>query len=93
MNRLQRLDARRHYCVTLNDEREIAPDRILERIPYEHPKMTVRTLEGQRRLGAVNGARGTHFCGAYAGYGFHEDGARSGLEVARAIDEAAKVAA
>lgn len=93
MNRLQRLDARRHYCVTLNDEREIAPDRILERIPYEHPVFTARAIAGQARLREVNGERGTYFCGAWTGYGFHEDGARSGLEVARAIDAGERVAA
>ncbi|MGH7804511.1 MAG: NAD(P)/FAD-dependent oxidoreductase [Candidatus Binatia bacterium] len=86
MNRLQRLEAKRHYLVTLNDDSEIAPDRIIRRIAYEHPVYTMATLAGQARLRELNGERGTYFCGAYLGYGFHEDGARSGLEVALAID-------
>ncbi len=93
MNRLQRIDAKRHYLVTLNDDSRIARDRILQRIVYEHPVYTMRTLDGQARLRALNGERGTYFCGAYLGYGFHEDGARSGLEVALAIDDEERKAA
>jgi predicted NAD/FAD-binding protein len=80
------------YCVTLNDDSKIAADRILRRIAYDHPVYTHETLAAQEILQGVNGERSTHFCGAYLGYGFHEDGVRSGLDVARAID-AERVAA
>ena len=93
MNRLQRLETAKHYLVTLNDDTRIDPARILRRIDYEHPVYTMKTLAGQSRLRAMNGTRGTYFCGAYLGYGFHEDGARSGLEVALAIDDEVRNAA
>jgi predicted NAD/FAD-binding protein len=92
LNRLQRLTTRRQYCVTLNAGDRIAPEQVLARIAYEHPVYTASTLASQARVRALSGARGTWFCGAYLGFGFHEDGARSGLEVAQAID-AARVAA
>ncbi len=85
MNRLQRLATRTTYCVTLNGDSSIDPAHILARIAYEHPVYTHEALAAQRELRAWNGARLTHYCGAYLGYGFHEDGARAGLEVAQAI--------
>lgn len=93
MNRLQRLSSRREWCVTLNDERRIAPERIRARIPYEHPVYTARIVAAQRALGELGGTRGTYYCGAYLGFGFHEDGARSGLEAARAVENEGRVAA
>jgi uncharacterized protein len=87
LNHLQRLTTKRRYCVTLNDPGRIAPERILERIDYDHPVYTHATLEAQQAIRATNGARGTFYCGAYLGYGFHEDGVRSALDVVRDIDE------
>lgn len=93
MNRLQRLATRREWCVTLNDDTGIRAERIRARIPYEHPVYESRTLEAQQAIRRLSGGRGTYFCGAYLGFGFHEDGARSGLEVARAIEDEIRVAA
>jgi predicted NAD/FAD-binding protein len=89
MNRLQRLDAREEWCVTLNRGAAIREDRVVRRILYEHPRFTVETLAAQAELGSLNGPNRTAFCGAYAGYGFHEDGLVSGLAAARATLEAA----
>jgi predicted NAD/FAD-binding protein len=87
LNRLQRLRAAEQYCVTLNAGSTIAPQRILRRIAYEHPSYTLRALEAQRLLRRENGQRHTFYCGAWLGYGFHEDGVVSALEVARLLDE------
>lgn len=87
LNRLQRLDAAAHYCVTLNDPGGIAPEKILRRIAYEHPSYTLRSLEGQRLLRRRNGERRTYYCGAWLGHGFHEDGVASALDVVRLLDE------
>ena len=87
LNRLQRLDAAAQYCVTLNDARGIAAERILRRIAYEHPCYGLRSLEAQRLLSRRNGRRHTYYCGAWLGYGFHEDGVASALEVVRLIEE------
>jgi predicted NAD/FAD-binding protein len=82
MNALQRLDSTQTYCVTLNSSKGIDPARILARIPYHHPVYAVSGIEARRRLREVSGHGGVHYCGAYLGNGFHEDGVRSAHEAA-----------
>jgi uncharacterized protein len=82
MNRLQSLRAEREFCVTLNRTEAIDPDKVIRRITYSHPVYTAEGLAAQSRFEQVNGHRRTHFCGAYWGWGFHEDGVRSALRVA-----------
>jgi uncharacterized protein len=86
LNHLQRLRSATRYCVTLNDPGTIAARSILRRIEYDHPVYTRETLEAQRALKALNGERGTFYCGAYLGYGFHEDGVVSALEAVRGLE-------
>jgi uncharacterized protein len=81
MNRLQSLDAERDFCVTLNRTEAIDPERVIGAREFSHPVFTHRALAAQRRWGEVSGVRRTHYCGAYWGYGFHEDGVQSGLRV------------
>ena len=81
MNRLQSLRAEREFCVTLNQTDAIDPDTVVKVIRYEHPVYTPAGLAAQRRWREVSGVRGTHYCGAYWGYGFHEDGVASALRV------------
>jgi predicted NAD/FAD-binding protein len=84
MNRLQSLDARRQWCVTLNRTEAIDPDKVVRTIQYAHPVFTQDGARAQQRIHEISGGRGrTHFCGAYWGWGFHEDGVVSGLRVAR----------
>jgi uncharacterized protein len=87
LNHLQRVPTKRRYCVTLNDPGRIAPELAIARIDYDHPVYTHATLEAQQAIRAANGARGTYYCGAYLGYGFHEDGVRSALDAVREIAE------
>jgi uncharacterized protein len=82
MNRLQSLRADREFCVTLNRTDAIDPDRILRRITYAHPVFTSQGVAAQERFEEISGRRHVHFCGAYWGWGFHEDGVRSALRVA-----------
>ncbi|MCA8957913.1 MAG: FAD-dependent oxidoreductase [Planctomycetes bacterium] len=82
-NRLQNLQAPVDFCVTLNHSDAIDPSRILRRILYHHPVFTEAGVRAQARRGEVNGVRRTWFCGAWWGYGFHEDGVNSALAVAR----------
>lgn len=84
MNRLHRLDAPVTYVVTLNDEDRIAPERVLDRMVYYHPVFTPTALAAQQRLPSLT-TNVTAFAGAYHGWGFHEDGARSGAEAARSL--------
>lgn len=81
MNRLQRLDATPRFLVSLNRTAEIAPDRILRRMAYSHPVFLPAGVAAQRRHREVIRANRTSFAGAWWGYGFHEDGVRSGLAV------------
>lgn len=89
MNRLQRLDAQRDYLVTLNRTDAIDPAKVLRTMTYHHPIFTRESIAAQARHAEVDGSHGVHFCGAYWGYGFHEDGVRSGLTVARNVAAAA----
>jgi predicted NAD/FAD-binding protein len=82
MNRLQSLSAEREFCVTLNRTDAIDPERIIRRITYAHPVFTSDGVAAQRRVGDISGRDRVHFCGAYWGWGFHEDGVRSALRVA-----------
>jgi predicted NAD/FAD-binding protein len=85
LNRQQALDEPVHYCVTLNRGADIREDRVIARMVYDHPQYTFETLRAQRELPRLSGRRHTVFCGAYHGFGFHEDGLVSGLQAAGAL--------
>ncbi|MGW1317461.1 NAD(P)/FAD-dependent oxidoreductase [Streptomyces sp. NPDC002426] len=84
MNRLQRLDAPERFVVTLNGADRVAPDSVRARMVYEHPVFTPESVAAQARLPALSGPV-TAFAGAYHGWGFHEDGCRSGVRAAEAL--------
>ena len=83
MNILQTLRASREFCVTLNRTEVIDPREIKARFTYHHPVFTTRAPEVQQRHAEISGQNRTHYCGAYWGHGFHEDGVKSALPVAR----------
>jgi predicted NAD/FAD-binding protein len=85
LNRLQRLESGRDYCVTLNRTDEIAPERVIRRVRWAHPQVTRASVAAQPELPALNGPGATAFCGAWQGNGFHEDGLASGLRAAGAL--------
>jgi uncharacterized protein len=85
LNRLQALRTAEDYCVTLNVTDRIAPGAELARMVYEHPAYTVDSPEAQRGLAELAGHRNTVYCGAYHGWGFHEDGCVSGVRAAAAL--------
>jgi uncharacterized protein len=87
MNRLQSLTADRQFCVTLNRTEAIDPERVLSVREFSHPVFTHRALTAQRRWDEVSGLRRTHYCGAYWGYGFHEDGVQSARRVCERFGE------
>lgn len=82
LNRLQGMPDHVNYCVSVNPGDSVAPDRVIAAFDYSHPVYSLQTLEAQQQLRALQGVRNTYFAGAHLGYGFHEDGARSGLETA-----------
>ncbi len=81
MNRLQSQRAEQEFCVTLNHSERIDPARIIRRISYAHPVYTEAGVKAQARVAEIDGRNRTHFCGAYWGWGFHEDGVVSALRV------------
>jgi uncharacterized protein len=83
MNRLQALRAERELCVTLNRTEAIDQRQILRTFRYSHPIYTTAGARAQARVHEISGGDRTHFCGAYWGYGFHEDGVVSAQRVAR----------
>jgi uncharacterized protein len=85
MNKLQPLNTRQNYFVTLNAPGEIAPDTVLRRLVYTHPVFDAAAMAAQRGLWSLQGRRRTWFAGSYFGYGFHEDGVQAGLAVAEAL--------
>jgi uncharacterized protein len=88
MNNLQGLHAREDYCVTLNRRAEIDPARIIATIPYAHPVYTHEGMAAQARHHEISGVNRTHYCGAYWGWGFHEDGVWSAERVTERIGQA-----
>ncbi|MFF8443658.1 NAD(P)/FAD-dependent oxidoreductase [Streptomyces californicus] len=84
MNRLQRLDAPDSFVVTLNGSDRVDPASVRARMVYEHPVYTPESVAAQARLPTLTGPV-TAYAGAYHGWGFHEDGCRSGVEAAAAL--------
>lgn len=85
MNILQGLDAPEVFCVTLNEEKRIDPAKVLRRFVYHHPFFTTGRSRAQARHRELIDTNRTSYCGAYWGYGFHEDGVNSALAVCRAL--------
>ncbi len=84
LSRLQSLDAPERFVVTLNGLDRIDPATVVDRMDYEHPSYTPTSVAARDRLPALSDGV-VAFAGAYHGWGFHEDGARSGVEAARAL--------
>jgi uncharacterized protein len=85
MNILQGISSETTFCVTLNHHEGIDPAKILKRITYHHPAYTPETIGAQARHGEISGRHRTHYAGAYWGFGFHEDGVKSGLRAADSL--------
>lgn len=85
MNRLQGIDANKPLFVSLNPPFEPDPALTFGRYVCHHPQYDAAAFAAQKRLDRIQGQRRTWFCGAWTGYGFHEDGLRSGLAVAEAL--------
>jgi predicted NAD/FAD-binding protein len=86
MNMLQSLDAPETFCVTLNGADTIDPARIIGRVRYHHPVATLAGVEARKRRAEVSGPNRTHYCGAWWGNGFHEDGVVSAFSAVREIE-------
>jgi uncharacterized protein len=79
MNILQSLAAPNQFLLTLNRGEAVDPRKVLGSYQYHHPVYTAAAVAAQKRQHEINGVRRTYYCGAYWGYGFHEDGVKSAL--------------
>lgn len=85
MNNLQALPSSEQYFVTLNPEQQPAAARILDEHAFEHPMLTPAARAAQEQIENIQGENNTYYCGAYLGYGFHEDGLHSAVQVAHRL--------
>ena len=85
LNRLQPLPFMQPVLVTLNPIQEPRTESVLRRFEYAHPVFDGAAIDAQRALPKIQGVNRTWFCGAWTGYGFHEDGLRSALKVVNAM--------
>jgi len=88
MNLLQGVESPEPFVVTLNRTQDIDPGKILRQMRYEHPVYTPASVAARARKAEIQGRRRTWFAGAYWGWGFHEDGMRSAMEVVAAFGDA-----
>jgi predicted NAD/FAD-binding protein len=93
MNRLQSIAGRVQYCVSVNPGDRVRSDRTITTSAMRHPTYTFETLRAQVGLRELQGWRNTYYAGAHLGYGFHEDGCRSGYEAARLVASVERVLA
>lgn len=82
MNRLQNLERARPVFITLNPPEPPKSNLLYREMRYDHVQFDMHALGAQKRLGMIQGRRNTWFCGAWTGYGFHEDGLRSAIDIA-----------
>ncbi len=87
LNRLQRIPFQQPVVVSLNPVQAIDPATIVGEYAYAHPVFDLAAIEAQKRLPLIQGQQRTWFAGAWTGYGFHEDGLKSGLNVGRALQQ------
>jgi len=87
MNSLQNLTLKTNVFATLNTNHRIDPQKTLTERHYSHPVFTAKSVAAQQRKQRIDGKNRSYFVGAYWGWGFHEDGARSALEVSQLVKE------
>ncbi|TGN14701.1 NAD(P)/FAD-dependent oxidoreductase [Leptospira ilyithenensis] len=85
MNRLQNVSKNQNYFVTINDPGRIKKEDIIREVEYEHPLFSVENAKAQKRFPKLNEEGPIYYAGAYSGYGFHEDGFLSAVNVAESI--------
>ena len=87
LNKLQNLDTNKNYFLTLNPITKIKDNEIIKKINFTHPYLNNKSFEMQNRLWDLQGKKRVWFSGSYFGYGFHEDGLKSSLEMLKQFEE------
>ena len=81
LNKLQNIKSNNNYFLTLNPIYDLEEKDIIKKVNFTHPFLNTETSKFQKELESIQGKQRTWFCGSYFGYGFHEDGLKSGLEI------------
>ena len=81
LNKLQNLKTTKNYFLTLNSFVLIEDSKIIKKIEFTHPFYDMKTIRAQKYLAELQGINNSWFCGSYFGYGFHEDGLKSAINV------------
>ena len=85
LNKLQNLKTSKNYFLTLNPIMEIDNKKIIKKVEFTDPFYDLKTIEAQKYVSELHGINNTWFCGSYFGYGFHEDGLKSGIDVSNKL--------
>ena len=85
LNKLQNLKTDKNYFLTLNPIYEIDNKKIIKKLNFSHPFYDFKSFEAQKYLTELQGINNSWFCGSYFGYGFHEDGLKSSLNIVNKI--------
>ena len=83
LNKLQNLDTSRNYFLTLNPISIIDNNSVIKKVNFTHPYLNSENTSLQKDLNLIQGKKKTWFCGSYFGYGFHEDGLKSSIELVK----------
>ena len=87
LNLLQNLKIKRDIFLTINPFRKIPEDKIFKKVLFTHPYYNNDALSNQRNLSKIQNKKNTLFCGSYFGYGFHEDGIKSSIEMLKTLND------
>ncbi len=85
LNKLQNLKSDKNYFLTLNPFLSISDNKIIKKVEFTHPFYDMKTINAQKYLSDLQGVNNSWFCGSYFGYGFHEDGLNSGIDVSNKL--------
>ena len=81
LNKLQNLKTENNYFLTLNPIFQIDKKKIIKEVEFFHPFYNLKSIEAQKKLHIIQGKNNSWFCGSYFGYGFHEDGLKSAINI------------
>ena len=85
LNKLQNLKTKKNYFLTLNPFISIEDSKIIKKVEFTHPLYDIKAIKAQKYLSELQGVNNSYFCGSYFGYGFHEDGLNSGINVSNKL--------
>ena len=87
LNILQNLKCKENIFLTLNPFFEISEDKIIKKVNFTHPYFDQKALDNQNKLNLLQNKKDVLFCGSYFGYGFHEDGIKSSIEMIKSLND------